>query len=61
MGSIDKNSTALHLPITTCGNIIIVQEDSVIWWHLLMKDQPKIVNASGDKNFEQCTVDDVKE
>lgn len=51
MGSSDKNSTALHLPVTTRDDITTIQEDSVIWWHLLMKDLPKTVNADREKKF----------
>lgn len=60
MGSSDKNSTALYLPITTRDDITIIQEDSLIRWYLLMKDLPKTVDAGRDKNFEELTADDVK-
>lgn len=41
MGSSDKNSIAAYPPITACDSITIIQEDSVIWWHLLMKNLHK--------------------
>lgn len=59
MGSSDKNSIAAYLPVTTYDYITIIQKDSVIWWHLLMKNLDKTVSmpAIREKHFEKFAVE----
>jgi len=60
MGSSDKNSIATYLPVTTRDYVTIIKDDSVICWHLLMKNLHKTWSmlATREKHFAEFAADE---